>query len=148
MSFITIGIIWSNHHTLISQVAKVNRLSLMLNVLFLMLIAFIPFPTRLLAENITSDGAQAAAVAYGVTMTLTAILFNVLWRYAASRRRLLRDDAEPRVVQGIGRSYLPGPFLYLAATVVAFISPLAGAALYGALAVFYVLESSLFGGDG
>jgi len=62
VSFITIGIIWVNHHLVMSQIRQVNRLFLMLNVLFLMLIAFIPFPTRLLAENITRpDSAQAAA---------------------------------------------------------------------------------------
>jgi uncharacterized membrane protein len=146
ISFVTIGILWSNHHTVMSQIAKVNRLFLLLNVLFLMVIAFIPFPTRLLAENIRSEGAQAAALAYGVTMILTAILFNLLWRYAATGRRLLRPDADPRTVQGIGRSYLPGPFLYLAATLVALVSPLLSAAMYAAIAGFYILESSFFGG--
>jgi uncharacterized membrane protein len=147
VSFITIGIIWVNHHTVMSLVSHVNRLFLMLHVLFLMLIAFIPFPTRLLAEYITKpDGAQAAALAYGLTLTLTATLFNTLWRYAATGRRLLRTDADERLVQGIGRSYLPGPFMYLGATLVAVVSPLASAALYVAIAVFYVVESSLFGG--
>ena len=43
-------------------------------------------------------------------------------------------------------SYLPGPWIYLAATLLAFVSPTASAALFGAIALFYVLESSLFGG--
>lgn len=146
VSFVTIGIIWVNHHTVMHQIARVDRLFLLLNVLFLMLIAFIPFPTRLLAEHITTEGAGAAAVSYGVTLTITAVLFNLLWRYAAAGNRLLRSDADARVVQGIGRSYLPGPLLYLTATLVAFVSPLASAGLYAAIAVFYVLESSLFGG--
>jgi uncharacterized membrane protein len=146
VSFVTIGIIWVNHHTVMEQIGRVNRLFLMLNVLFLMLIAFIPFPTRLLAENIRSEGAEAAAVSYGVTLTVTAVLFNLLWRYAATGRRLLRADADPRLVQGIGRSYLPGPFMYFAATLVAFASPIASAALFAAIAVFYILESSIFGG--
>jgi uncharacterized membrane protein len=146
VSFVTIGIIWVNHHTVMEQIGRVNRLFLMLNVLFLMLIAFIPFPTRLLAENIRSEGAEAAAVSYGVTLTVTAVLFNLMWRYAATGRRLLRADADPRLVQGIGRSYLPGPFMYFAATLVAFASPIASAALFAAIAVFYILESSIFGG--
>lgn len=146
VSFITIGIIWVNHHTVMEQIGRVNRLFLMLNVLFLMLIAFIPFPTRLLADHINSEGAQAAAVSYGVTLTLTAILFNVLWRYAATGLRLLHSNADARVVRGIGRTYLPGPFMYFAATLVALASPLASAGLYAAIAIFYVLESSIFGG--
>jgi uncharacterized membrane protein len=147
VSFITIGIIWVNHHTVMSQISHVDRTFLMLSVLFLMLIAFIPFPTALLADNINRpENAQAAAIAYGITLTLTAVLFNALWRYAAIGRRLLRADASPRMVQGIGRSYLPGPFMYAAATAAALLNPYLSAGLYAAIAVFYVVESSLFGG--
>jgi uncharacterized membrane protein len=145
VSFITIGIIWANHHTLMHQIAHVDRFFLMVNVLFLMFIAFIPFPTRLLALNIQGEGAQAAAMAYGVTLTGTSILINVLWRYAASGRRLLRRDADQRVVDGITRSYAFGPIIYAIATLVALVSPVASGALYGAIALFYVFESSIFG---
>ena len=145
ISFTTIGIIWINHHLVMHQIARIDRLFQVLNILFLMVIAFIPFPTRLLALDINTADARAAAVAYGVTLTLTAIFFNALWRYAASGRRLIRQDAEPNVIRGISRSYLPGPFIYFAATVVALANPVAGAALYAAIAVFYVLESSVFG---
>jgi uncharacterized membrane protein len=146
VSFVTIGIIWVNHHTVMAQIAKVDRTFLLLHVFFLMLIAFIPFPTALLAQHIRSEGAKAAALSYGATLTLTAILINVLWRYAAHRGRLLRTDADARVVAGISRSYLPGPFMYLAATLVALLSPPTSAGLYLAIAVFYVLESSIFAG--
>jgi len=145
VSFITIGIIWTNHHTVMHQLAHVDRFFLMVNVLFLMLIAFIPFPTRLLALNLQSEGAEAAALAYGVTLTSTAILFNVLWRYSASGRRLLRHDADQEVVDGITRSYIIGPIVYFAATLIALVSPIVSAGLYAAIAVFYVLESSIFG---
>jgi uncharacterized membrane protein len=145
VSFMTIGIIWVNHHTVMSQIARVDRPFLLLSVLFLMMIAFIPFPTRLLSEHIVApEGAQAAALSYGATLTVTAMFFNLLWRYAAHNQRLLRADAEQRVVVGISRSYLPGPFIYFAATLVAFVSPLASAGLYAVIAAFYVLESSLF----
>ena len=146
LSFITIGIIWANHHTVMHQIGHVDRFFLMVSVLFLMLIAFIPFPTRLLAEDIgNSDNAEAAALAYGVTLTLTATLFNVLWRYAARRKKLLRQDADERVVQGISRSYALGPITYLVATLVALWQPLISAGMYAAIAVFYVAESSIFG---
>ena len=145
ISFLTIGIIWANHHTVMHQIGHVDRTFLVLNVLFLMIIAFIPFPTRLLALYIRSDGAQAAALAYGVTLTLTAVLFNVLWRYAAHGGRLLRADADQRAVEGISRSYILGPIAYSAATLVALVSPLVSAGMYAALALFYVFESSLFG---
>jgi uncharacterized membrane protein len=145
ITFVTIGIIWINHHTVMHQIAHVDRTFLTLNVVFLTLVAFIPFPTRLLAQYIQTDGAQAAALAYGITLTMTAILFNVIWRYAAWGGRLLRQDADPTVVEGISRSYLPGPAIYLAATLVALANPLVSAGLYGAFALFYALESGLFG---
>jgi len=144
ISFVTIGIIWINHHTVMHQIAHVDRTFLTLSVLFLAVIAFIPFPTRLLAQHIQDDGAQAAALLYGSTLTLTAVFFNVIWRYAAWGRRLLRHDAEEKAIQGISRSYALGPPIYLAATVVAFKSPVASAALFGVLAIFYTLESSIF----
>jgi uncharacterized membrane protein len=145
LSFTTIGIIWMNHHLVLHQIARVDRTFLILNIFFLMVIAFIPFPTRLLALYIDSSGAQAAALAYGVTLTLTAIFFNALWRYAAWGRRLIRPDADQRVVTGISRSYVPGPIIYFVATVVAVVNPWVSAALYALIALFYVLESSVFG---
>lgn len=145
VSFVTIGIIWINHHTVMAQIGKVDRLFLLLNVGLLLCVAFIPFPTRLVTEHFRSDGAQAAALAYGVTLTATAVFFNAIWLYASVGARLLRDDHDPRMVKGITRSYLPGPWIYLAATLVAFVSATASIFLFGAIAVFYVLESSWFG---
>ena len=146
VSFVTIGIMWINHHTVMSLVARVDRRFLLANLGLLMCIAFVPFPTRLVAENIRGAGAESAALAYGLTMTATALFFDAVWFYAAIGRRLLRADADPRAVAGISRTYLPGPWIYLAAALVAFASPTASAILYLAIAALYVFESSIFGG--
>jgi TMEM175 potassium channel family protein len=146
VSFVTIGIMWMNHHTVMSLVARVDRRFLLANIGLLMCIAFVPFPTRLVAENIRGDGAESATLAYGLTMFATSIFFNAVWFYAATGRRLLRADADPRAVAGITRTYLPGPWIYLASALVAFASPIASAILYLAIAGLYVVESSLFGG--
>jgi hypothetical protein len=69
----------------------------------------------------------------------------VLWFYAIRGERLLRSDADPQIVSGISRSYLPGPWLYLAATLLAFASPTISVLLFGTIALFYVVESSVFG---
>src|SRR5207253_3170900 len=125
ISFVTIGIIWINHHTVMHQVAHVDRTFLTLSVLFLAVIAFIPFPTRLLAQHIQDDGAQAAGLLNGSKLTLRSVFFNVIWRYAAWERRLLPQDAKERALEDIPRSYARGPPIYLAATAVAFKSPVA-----------------------
>jgi len=146
-SFVTIGIMWINHHTIMTQVERADRRFLMANIGLLMCIAFFPFTTRLVAEHVRGSGAEAAALAYGFTAVATAILFNLTWFYAALGKRLLRRDADQAVVQGITRSYIPGPWIYLGATLVAFVSPVTSIVLFGLIALFYVVENSIFGGS-
>jgi uncharacterized membrane protein len=148
VSFLTIGIIWVNHHTILRLLRGVDRKFLFINVCFLLCIGFIPFPTRLLATYVRTDDGNAAAFAYGLTLTVTAIFFNLMWRYAiGGGGRLLRPDADRREVDGITRSYRPGVPMYAGATVVGVFQAEVGAALFAAIALFYVLSSSLFGRD-
>jgi uncharacterized membrane protein len=146
-SFLTIGIMWVNHHSVMRQLREADHRFLFINLGLLMLIAFVPFPTILLADYAWGGNGEAAALTYGITLTITAVFFNLLWRYAAWNNRLLREDADPVEVSGISRAYLPGPFMYGGATLVALVSPEASAALYLAVAVFYVGSSSFFGRD-
>ncbi len=145
-SFVTIGIMWVNHHTIMNLVERADRRFLLANICLLLCIAFFPFTTRLVAEHVRGSGAEAAALAYGFTGVATAIMFDITWFYAALGRRLLRRDAYPGVVSGITRTYIPGPWIYLAATLVAFASPVASIILFGVITLFYVVESSIFGG--
>ena len=148
VSFATIGIIWVNHHTVLRLMRGADRTFLFINVFFLLCVAFIPFPTRMLATYVRTGDGRAAAVAYGITLTLTALFFNLMWRYGiGAGGRLLRHDADRREVDGITRSYRPGVPLYAAATVVGIFQAEVSAALFGAIALFYVLSSSLFGRD-
>ena len=147
ISFLTIGIIWVNHHTVMQQIDRVDRTFLFINVVFLMIVAFSPYPTRVLAETLR-DGSKPAAFAYGLTFTLMAVSYGTMWFYAALGRRLIAADADQRVVSGISRSFGPGWIIYGLATLSSLISAYLAVALYGAIALFYVLESSLFGRDG
>ena len=112
-----------------------------------MVIAFIPFPTRVLAAHLDHD-AKAAAFFYGLTMTAMAAMHSVLWFYAARGRRLIAAGADQRLVSGISRSYLPGIPLYAIAALSAFVSSWLAVSIFAAIALFYVLESSLFGRAG
>jgi uncharacterized membrane protein len=144
-SFLTIGIMWVNHHTVFRQIREADHPFLYLNLALLLLIAFVPFPTTLLADHAWDEEGRSAALAYGITLTITALFFNAIWRYAIWDRRLLRADADPREVSGITRAYRPGVPLYGSATLVALLSPKASAALYLAIALFYMISSSFFG---
>ncbi len=95
-----------------------------------------PFPTRVLAANVRGSGGSAAAVFYGAVLVVTALFFNLIWQYG--RRRLLREDADPVLVLAITRSFTPGVLLYATAALVGLWSAAASAALYGAIALFYV----------
>jgi uncharacterized membrane protein len=148
VSFLTIGIIWVNHHTVLRQLRGADRTFLFLNVGFLLCVAFIPFPTKLLATYVRTDNGSAAAVAYGLTLTLTAVFFNLVWRYAiGGGGRLLRPDADRREVDGITRSYRPGVPMYAGSTVVGAFQAEVAAVLFGAIALLYVVSSSFFGRD-
>src|SRR5580693_6663303 len=81
VSFLTIGIMWMNHHTILAHVARVDRPLLVLNLLLLMGIVAIPFPTGLVADNLNHGGpdATAAVVTYGLVMIAISCGFAGLW---------------------------------------------------------------------
>jgi uncharacterized membrane protein len=146
VSFLTIGIMWVNHHQIFRHFERVDRPLLLLNILLLMVISFTPFPTRVVAEHAqNASDRQAAALLYGTTMTITAICFFGVWFYGS--RRLLRPDADRREVSGITRSYLPGAPIYATATLIAFVNSIASLVLFGAIALFYAISSAVFGRD-
>jgi uncharacterized membrane protein len=147
VSFLTIGIMWVNHHTVMQQIGRVDRTFLLITVVFLMFVAFVPYPTRVVAEFIRTDDARAAALFYGASFTCTALAWAALWFYASIGNRLIAPDADPRVVTGITRSFLPGTLLYGGATLVAFLSATASVVLFAVIALFYALESAIFGRD-
>jgi uncharacterized membrane protein len=144
VSFLTIGIIWINHHGLFRYIQRCDRPLLSLNIFLLMMVAVVPYPTALISHYARTPNATAAAVAYGGVMVTMALLFNAIWHYAI-RARLLTPGADVREVSGITRSYLPGPLLYATATLTALVNADASLVMYAAIAIFYVVSASLWG---
>jgi len=144
VSFVTIGIMWVNHHACMELIARADRTFLFINIALLACIAFVPFPTRLIAEHVRDDGLRAAALTYGLTMTATSVCFFAFWFYASIGRRLIARDADERMVRGISRAFRPGVPIYATATLVALVSPTASVILFALIAAFYVVESSVF----
>lgn len=144
VSFLTIGIMWINHHKLFEVIRRSTTTLAFINVVFLMVIAFVPYPTEVLAERLGNGvDVQLATIFYGATMTLIAVLFNALWLYAARRGgHLLRTDFDPGVHGTATRGYQFGPLIYLAITATALLSPLVAVALFLAYAVYWVLPTS------
>jgi uncharacterized membrane protein len=140
ISFVTIGIMWVNHHSMFTLIRGTDRYFLLLSVFFLMCIAFLPFPTALLAEYLSEPkGRRVAVASYSASFVLIALAYNAVWWYAAQGSRLLEPKADPEAVRTISRRYLIGPIAYGVSFVLAFINPWASLAVHGFLITFYLL---------
>src|SRR5690348_8544495 len=96
VSFLVIGIIWVNHHTVFSTVRRVDRLVMFANLGLLLVVSAIPFPTRLLAEYLTDDAnSHAAAAVYSATMLAMGTAFSLLWLVITRDSGLLHEHLDP-----------------------------------------------------
>lgn len=140
ISFAFIGIMWMNHHRLYTHIHRSNDALLVFNLLLLLGVTAVPFPTAVLAAHLGRPGQRAAALLFNGTYFFIALAFNALWRYAASgNRRLLAVDVDVASVERITRQYAFGPVSYLVCLILAWVSVPASLALNVALAGFFAL---------
>ena len=140
LSFAFIGIIWTQHHQLYQHITRTDHLFLLINVLFLMWVALIPFPTALLAAYLDDPAGRTTAMAvYAGVFFVGALIFNLLWRYAARDNRLIDDGADRIAIANTNRSYALGPLLYGADFALVFISVPAGLAFFILIALLYAV---------
>lgn len=142
-SFATIGVMWLNHHRLFTHIKRTDTGLMLLNLLLLLVIVFIPFPTALVAEYLVHPNQHAAALLYSGTNVIMAICFNLLWRYASYHNRLLGKNVDARVVRAINRQYRFGPLPYLVAFILALFSTPASLTLCFLLALFFAIPPRL-----
>src|SRR5260221_12334122 len=147
-SFATIGIMWINHHRLYTHIKRSDNTLMVLNLLLLLIIVFIPFPTALLAQYIFDPNEHQAAAFYSGVFCVMAISFNLLWRYASHENRLLARDADQHAVKAITNQYMFGPLLYLVTFGVASINGPACIALNFLLAVVFALPGKQLANKG
>jgi uncharacterized membrane protein len=142
ISFLTIGIIWVNHHAVMERIKNVNRPLLFLNLVFLMAVAAIPFPTALLADYLQAghDEHLASAI-YGATMALMGIAFGLIWAYAVLSDDLLHESIDPHRARRSLLMFAAGNPLYLLAIGVSFLSAELALAIYALLALFYMFDA-------
>ncbi|MEH2143471.1 TMEM175 family protein [Nostoc sp.] len=139
VSFLAIGTIWINHHGMFQHIVRVNGTLLLLNVLLLMLIAFLPFPTAVLAEAFhRGTDERVAAAFYGGIHTVIGIFVTSMWRYAACGHRLLGTHLTAKKARQIERQFLIGPIAYAITAVVALVVPWLALLLFILLNVFYI----------
>jgi uncharacterized membrane protein len=139
LSFVTVLIMWINHHKLFRLIRRSSHTFLLINGMLLMLVTLVPFPTAMLAEHIGHPEAKTAAAIYCGMFVIIAILFNALWLYASHQGRLLARGHDREAVKSITRQYRFGPFLYFAAFLLAFVNVPASVGLCALLAAFFAL---------
>jgi uncharacterized membrane protein len=157
VSFLTIGIMWMNHHTLFGHVRLIDRPLLVLNLLLLMGVVAIPFPTALIAEHLTGhnkSGGSPAAVVYGAVMIVISLAYNAIWEYLVRHAEALGTVGTQKILREAIPGFGSGPGLaakiprwslglagYLAGALIAgFWSAGVALAVYGALAVYYLFN--------
>ena len=141
VSFSVIGIMWLNHHVVFGHIARVDRTLIHLNLVLLLTIAFLPYPTGILGEALRrGEDTRDAALAYSIVMSLNAYAWAALWLYASRRRRLLVDSF-PEDQRGLTTVlFLAGGAVYTATIGIALLSAYACLAFYAALAAYYAVD--------
>ncbi len=134
-SFATIGVIWLNHHAMFHPVQRVEHTTLTLNLLLLLVVAFIPYPTAVLSRY---GALPSSAFLYGCVLTLLGITYSVLWLHIA-KRRLSNEFADDRAINKKFLRNLIGSLTYPAATLLALWHPRISVVIYLLLAVYYFI---------
>ncbi len=140
ISFLTIGWVWLGHAAITGQMERADGLFLRLNLLLLLVVAFLPFPTRLMADYFgNSDPERVAVVFYGLTLVAISSLLVGLWRYAVHSHELLRRQVSDEELAALAGKARPGLAMLLLATAVGFIVPTLGALCFLAVSAFLVI---------
>jgi TMEM175 potassium channel family protein len=139
VSFATIGAVWLSHTAITEHLDRVDATFVRLNLLLLLVVSFIPFPTRLLAEHIAEQNAERVATAlYGLTLLLASVLIAVLWRHAV-RAGLVRAESTDEEVDILTKRLTPGLVGYLVIIAIGLAFPLAAIFGYGVIAFFFLV---------
>jgi uncharacterized membrane protein len=141
ISFFTIGIIWVNHHALVSNVVDVTRTLLFLNLVLLLFVVLVPVATGAVADYLAHGGfdAELAVAVYGVVLEGMSIGFASMleWSLGEGRTRV----PVPRERRWAARiRFMSGGLVYLLVIGGAFASAPAALGLSGVIAVYYMFE--------
>ncbi len=140
-SFLTVGVLWVNHHTILRGLQSIDRTIQFINLALLLTVVLVPYPTELLGRYLTSrlDGSVAAAF-YGLVMTLMAIAFQALVAWALTHPNLLRPEVNVRRVRSVIPRFGLGLIVYAMSIPLAFVSAWLVVVLFAAIAIYYAFN--------
>jgi uncharacterized membrane protein len=142
VSFLTIGVSWLLHTALTGHLAGTDQLFLRLNLLLLLVVVFLPFPTRLIAEALQHDmsAERVYVTMYGLTLLAISLLGYALDAYAR-HEHLYSPAQEGEELHRTRRKFLPVVIVYVIAILIGLLLPVAAVALYFGIAVYLVVPS-------
>jgi uncharacterized membrane protein len=141
VSFLTIGVSWLLHTALTDQLTGTDQLFLRLNLLLLLVVVFLPFPTGLIADALRHGDSNAERVyvtVYGLTLLAISLLGSALAAYARYQQLYPRHE-EGEELHRTRRKFLPVVIGYVIAILIGLLLPVAAVALYFGLAVYLVV---------
>lgn len=145
ISFVNIGTVWLNHHKVVSRLGRVDHTFLVLNLVLLMVVSVLPFPTRVIGEELAGgSGAdqRTAALLYSGTFLLASIAFCALWLWAARGRRLIRPDVPDQLNRVRTLRFSLAIPLFAIPCGLAFLSPVAALAADGVIMASFLLSDA------
>lgn len=140
ISFILIGSYWIAHHNAYRFIERTNRIVLLLNIVFLMGVALIPFTASLVGEY---PDQQASVVAYGALVGFIGVLGAVHWWYLTRDRRFMVPEVDPELIAILRKRTIWTPPMALLAIALSFVSTYASIAVYLILPASFLLPSRL-----
>ncbi|HEY2278085.1 MAG TPA: TMEM175 family protein [Streptosporangiaceae bacterium] len=145
ISFFGIGIIWVNHHALMSNVVAVTRPLLYINLVLLAVVVAIPFATSTMADYLTATGQDqhVAAALYAGIFELMGLAFSLVFEWMLRHDECLHDPLPAPAKNRARLRFYAGQIPYLIAIGVAFLSAWASLAIVGLVAAYYIFERTL-----
>jgi uncharacterized membrane protein len=141
ISFLTIGAAWLGHTNITARLSHVDPVLLRINLLLLLLVAFLPFPTRLVADALRDTNAERIFVTvYGLTLLSIRLIIFALDAYARSAKLYAHEEGDA-AAQDERRIRWPVVIGYMAIIVIGLASPEAAVGLYFALTLFLVVPA-------
>ncbi|MBT2544694.1 DUF1211 domain-containing protein [Streptomyces sp. ISL-44] len=138
VSFLIIGVMWVNHHTIFSHLKRVDRPLLFLNLLVLMVVSVIPYTTNVLAEHLMEEGsATPAAVLYSLVTVAYALAFLAFWWYVTRVGHLFHETVDKEGARATRVRFGLGAIAYPLTVVLAFFSAPLTLVAHFLIAIYY-----------
>lgn len=139
-TFVVIGTYWVGHHAVFRHIRRYDRKLLWINILFLLWVAFLPFPTSLLGRY----GATFPGIAiYGGNLIAVGVSLAAIWRHATKGNALTDDNLDKRIIQIAYSRILAAPIVALLSIVIALFSPKASIVIFSLIGVGYLFPSRI-----